>query len=179
MRILVPRLPVFAMAVCALAATGCSATVAGTAVPVGDASSSFGFSSSPDAVGASGSTDCATLTEVLGPLVSDRPEVTETSLPGFDEPMCMWSRGGANMAGALTMIVKEEPHDPAVIEHMRTMSSTRSDPRAEPLGAVVLDVVGFALLTPTHNIIANSVDPAVDDATKLDMVFAVAEYLQK
>ncbi len=45
---------------------------------------------------------------------------------------------------------------------------------------MVLDVVAMALLTPPeHSIIVNALDPSVSDATKLDVAFAIAEYLEK
>lgn len=175
MRIPLRGVTVVPIAVCALVVTGCSSTVEGTATAA--AETACAAVAAQAASGASRSTDCDALTEALGSLVGGRAEVIEQTVPGVDAPMCVWTKRGINLGGALTMIVKDEPHDRAVIEQMRTMDAALPDPRADALGAVALDVGGFAVMTATHNIVANSLDPTVDDGRKLDMAFAVAEYL--
>ncbi|MFD4368028.1 hypothetical protein [Rhodococcus sp. NPDC058521] len=174
------RAMIVPLAASVLAVAGCAASVAGTPVAQQGVTKSTAPSPGSAPAPASGkAVDCDALTKALGPLVSDRPEVSEQKLPGMNDPMCMWTKGPSNIADAVTVIVREEAHDPAVIAQMHTVGTTVPDPRADALGGVVLDVVGLALLTPTHNIITNSMDTAVDDAKKLDLLFAVAEYLEK
>lgn len=156
---------------------GCGTGIDGVAVAQSGAvaSSILPTSASPVA----DSTDCASLTKALGALVADRPYLTEATLPGSNDPTCSWSKGTANVMSTLTVSVTPQQTDPAVIVEMRNGADVVADPRVEKVGGVVLDVVAMALLTPTHSIIVNALDPAVSDATKLDIAFAIAEYLQK
>ena len=181
------RAMIVPLTACAIIAAGCSSSIDGTPVAAKGVAESIDASETstlsptePEAAASPASskpTDCDSLTRALGPLVSDRPDVSEQTLPGYGHPMCVWSKDSSSMAGALTVIVREEAHDAAVLAEMPNVGGTVPDPRADALGGVVLDVVGLALLTPTHNIMANSIDTGVDDAKKLDVLFAVAEYL--
>lgn len=161
-----------------IAVAGCGAGIEGTAVAqpgsIGDSSS--GEFTYP--VTAGDTPDCAALTAALGSLVGNRPHLTETVLPGTNDPTCSWSKGPSNVMSTLTATVKPQVTDPAVIAEMRNGSNVVIDPRSEEVDGVVLDVVAMALLTPTHSIIVNALDPAVGDTTKLDVAFAIAEYLQ-
>ena len=164
------------VALLGLAAAGCGNSIEGAAVaqsgssPVGSVSSG---TSSSDA-----SADCAALTKALGRLVSDRPHLTEAVLPGSTDPTCSWSKGPTNVMSTITASVKPQVTDPAVLVEMRNGTNVVPDSRSAEFGGVVLDVVAMALLTPEHSIIVNALDPSVSDATKLDIAFAIAEYLE-
>ncbi|MFC0452944.1 hypothetical protein [Rhodococcus jostii] len=170
------------VAVLGFAAAGCGSSIEGEAVAqsgpsdVGSVSSpGSGSVSSP---GSTVSTDCAALTKALGRLVSDRPHLTEAVLPGSIDPTCSWSKGPTNVMSTITASVKPQVTDPAVLVEMRNGTNVVPDPRSAQFGGVVLDVVAMALLTPEHSIIVNALDPSVSDATKLDVAFAIAEYLE-
>lgn len=79
----------------------------------------------------------------------------------------------------ITASVKPQVTDPAVLVEMRNGTNVVPDPRSAEVGGVVLDVVAMALLTPEHSIIVNALDPSVSTATKLDVAFAIAKYLEK
>ncbi|MCQ4122419.1 hypothetical protein [Rhodococcus tibetensis] len=155
-----------------LTATGCGQAIDGVAQPASM------VTAKPGSAALSGSTDCDHLTEVLGSLVSDRPYLTEAVVPGSVDPTCSWSKGPTNVMSTLTASVKPQTTDPVVIVEMRNGTNVVSDPRSTAVDGVVLDVVAMALLTPTHSIIVNALDPSVSDDTKLDVAFAIAEYLQ-
>ncbi|QTJ68417.1 MULTISPECIES: hypothetical protein [Rhodococcus] len=155
-----------------LTVAGCGQAVDGVAQPASVATAK------PSSAVVAESTDCDHLTEVLGSLVSDRPYLTEGVLPGSADPTCSWSKGQANVLSTLTASVKPQVTDPVVIVEMRNGTNVIPDPRATAVNGVVLDVVAMALLTPTHSIIVNAIDPSVSDETKLDVAFAIAKYLQ-
>ncbi|TQC49045.1 hypothetical protein EEB14_11695 [Rhodococcus sp. WS4] len=162
------------VAVLGFAAAGCGGSIEGEAVAQ-SGPSDVGSVSSP---GSSASTDCGALTKALGRLVSDRPHLTEAVLPGSIDPTCSWSKGPTNVMSTITASVKPQVTDPAVLVEMRNGTNVVPDPRSAQFGGVVLDVVAMALLTPEHSIIVNALDPSVSDATKLDVAFAIAEYLE-
>jgi hypothetical protein len=164
------------VAVLGFAAAGCGSSIEGAAVAQSGAAD-VGSVSSPGS--GSVSTDCAALTKALGRLVSDRPHLTEAVLPGSIDPTCSWSKGPTNVMSTITASVRPQVTDPAVIVEMRNGTNVVADPRSAEFGGVVLDVVAMALLTPEHSIIVNALDPSVGTATKLDVAFAIAKYLEK
>nr|WP_271214292.1 hypothetical protein [Rhodococcus wratislaviensis] len=158
------------------AAAGCGNSIEGAAVA--QPGSSDVDSASAGTSSSAASADCAALTKALGRLVSDRPHLTEAVLPGSTDPTCSWSKGPTNVMSTITASVKPQMTDPAVLVEMRNGTNVVPDPRSAEFGGVVLDVVAMALLTPEHSIIVNALDPSVSDATKLDVAFAIAEYLE-
>ncbi|ABG97621.1 hypothetical protein RHA1_ro05844 [Rhodococcus jostii RHA1] len=157
------------------AAAGCGNSIEGAAVAQSGSSDVDSVSSGTSPSGASA--DCTALTKALD-LVSDRPHLTEAVLPGSTDPTCSWSKGPTNVMSTITASVKPQVTDPAVLVEMRNGTNVVPDPRSAEFGGVVLDVVAMALLTPEHSIIVNALDPSVSDATKLDVAFAIAEYLE-
>ncbi|RZL73124.1 MAG: hypothetical protein EOP32_37365 [Rhodococcus sp. (in: high G+C Gram-positive bacteria)] len=166
------------VAVLGFAAAGCGSSIEGEAVAQSGQSDVGSVSSPGSGSASSASTDCAALTKALGRLVSDRPYLTEAVLPGSIDPTCSWSKGPTNVMSTITASVKPQVTDPAVLVEMRNGTNAVPDPRSAQFGGVVLDVVAMALLTPEHSIIVNALDPSVSDATKLDVAFAIAEYLE-
>ncbi|MFC9769215.1 hypothetical protein [Rhodococcus jostii] len=158
------------------AAAGCGNSIEGAAVAQSGSSDVDSVSSGTSPSEASA--DCAALTKALGRLVSDRPHLTEAVLPGSTDPTCSWSKGPTNVMSTITASVKPQVTDAAVLVEMRNGTNVVPDPRSAEFGGVVLDVVAMALLTPEHSIIVNALDPSVSDATKLDVAFAIAEYLE-
>lgn len=170
------RVLVVPVALLGFAVAGCGNSIDGAAVaqPGSPDVGSVSSGTSPSGTSA----DCAALTKALGRLVSDRPHLTEAVLPGSTDPTCSWSKGPTNVMSTLTASVRPQVTDPAVIVEMRNGTNVVADPRSAAFGGVVLDVVAMALLTPEHSIIVNALDPSVSDATKLDVAFAIAEYLE-